>query len=177
MTGSAKQSSSSPGAPGLLRCARNDTDTVSRSRDMNCPRFCISFALVEVGGRREDRVRAAPAVPCAVCAWKRGAHGHTGSAEASRPSLRNGFTACFVLFPENGSFASVACVPSRKLGASTATPEPHDFTVRFRRVRLFAPSASIASHRAFVTFASAPHCRETGGVMALIWVRTEAEYF
>jgi hypothetical protein len=25
-----------------------------------------------------------------------------------RPSLRNGFTAYFVLFPENGSFASVA---------------------------------------------------------------------
>ena len=24
-------------------------------------------------------------------------------------SLRNGFTAYFVLFPENGSFASVAC--------------------------------------------------------------------
>jgi hypothetical protein len=36
------------------------------------------------------------------------AHEHTGSAEASRPSLRNGFTAYFVLFPENGSFASVA---------------------------------------------------------------------
>jgi len=27
---------------------------------------------------------------------------------AARPSLRNGFTAYFVLFPENGSFASVA---------------------------------------------------------------------
>src|SRR5829696_1762203 len=30
------------------------------------------------------------------------------AAGASRPSLRNGFTAYFVLFPENGSFASVA---------------------------------------------------------------------
>src|SRR5215510_9705429 len=28
------------------------------------------------------------------------AHEHTGSAEASRPSLRNGFTAYLVLFPE-----------------------------------------------------------------------------
>jgi hypothetical protein len=37
----------------------------------------------------------------------KGAHEHTGSAGASRPSLRNGFTAYFVLFPENGSFASV----------------------------------------------------------------------
>src|SRR5437899_12097300 len=30
------------------------------------------------------------------------------AAGAFRPSLRNGFTAYFVLFPENGSFASVA---------------------------------------------------------------------
>src|SRR5206468_8095169 len=35
------------------------------------------------------------------------AHEHTGSAGAFRPSLRNGFTAYNVLFPENGSFASV----------------------------------------------------------------------
>jgi len=53
-------------------------------------------------------VLAAPAVPRAVCALAKDAHEHTGSAEASRPSLRNGFTACFVLSPENGSFASVA---------------------------------------------------------------------
>ena len=71
--------------------------------------------------------------------------------------LRNGFTAYFVLFPENGSFASVARASHRKLNASTAAPEPHDFTVRFRRATSSAPSASIASHRAFVTMANAPH--------------------
>ena len=55
------------------------------------------------------------------------------AAGAFRPSLRNGFTAYFVLFPENGSFASVACeLASRTLNASTAAPEPHDFAVRFR---------------------------------------------
>ena len=37
------------------------------------------------------------------------AHEHTGTGGASRPSLRNGFTAHLVLSPENGSFASVAC--------------------------------------------------------------------
>ena len=46
----------------------------------------------EIRGRREDRVRAAPAVSCAKWADKN-AHEHTGSAEAIRPSLRNGFTA------------------------------------------------------------------------------------
>src|SRR5215216_223667 len=88
-----------------------------------------------IRGRREDRVLAAPAVPRAICANKT-AHEHTGQRETLRPSLRNGFTAYFVLSPENGSFASVACASYRKLSASTATPEPHEFTVRFRRVRL-----------------------------------------
>jgi hypothetical protein len=41
-------------------------------------------------------VRAAPAVSCAMCI-KENAHEHTGSAEAVRPSLRDGFTAYFVL--------------------------------------------------------------------------------
>jgi hypothetical protein len=79
-------------------------------------------------------VRAAPAVSRAICAMEN-AHEHTGSAEASRPSLRNGFTAYFVLFPENGSFASVARASYRKLNASTAAPEPHDFTVRLSHTR------------------------------------------
>ncbi|QDW36410.1 hypothetical protein FFI89_004170 [Bradyrhizobium sp. KBS0727] len=43
-------------------------------------------------GRREDRVRAAPAVSRAMCI-RNAAHEHTGSAENTRPSLRNGFTA------------------------------------------------------------------------------------
>jgi hypothetical protein len=49
-------------------------------------------------GRREDRVRAAPAVSCAKAANKN-AHEHTGSAETLRPSLRNGCTAYSVLSP------------------------------------------------------------------------------
>ena len=53
-------------------------------------------------------------------------------------SLRNGFTAYFVLSPENGSFASVApleAVASRCVDASTATSGPHDFAVRISAVR------------------------------------------
>ena len=72
------------------------------------PEVCISLLPSPIRGRREGRVRAAPAVSCAIMRIARGAHEHTGSAGASRPSLRNGFTAYFALFPENGSFASVA---------------------------------------------------------------------
>src|SRR5882672_426048 len=64
------------------------------------------------------------------------------AAETLRPSLRNGFTAYFVLFPVNGSFATVIPkkLASRELDASTATSEPHDFAVRFTRLRLCALS-------------------------------------
>jgi hypothetical protein len=64
----------------------------------------IARALLRLhpqGGRRENRVRAAPAVSRAI--WtQENAHEHTGSAEAIRPSLRGGFTAYFVLFPVTG---------------------------------------------------------------------------
>jgi hypothetical protein len=39
---------------------------------------------------------------------KKTAHEHTGSAEAVRPSLRNGFTAYFELSPVTGFLATVA---------------------------------------------------------------------
>jgi len=70
------------------------------------PEVFISFAPFEVRGRREDRVRAAPAVSRAIAHRER-AHEHTGSAETLRPSLRNGFTAYFVLSPVNGFIATV----------------------------------------------------------------------
>jgi hypothetical protein len=108
--------------------------TISRSRGALRPRFAGELPALFLRGRREDRVRAAPAVSRAI-AHKERAHEHTGSAETLRPSLRNGFTAYFVLFPENGSFASVARASYRKLNASTAAPEPHDFTVRSSRTR------------------------------------------
>jgi hypothetical protein len=54
------------------------------------------------GGSRECRVRAAPAVSCAKCT-KESAHEHTGSAEAIRHSLRNGFTAYIALSPATNS--------------------------------------------------------------------------
>src|SRR5919106_2450774 len=91
----------------------------SRSRGALRPSFAQLPAL-SFRGRREDRVRAAPAVSCAS-AQSKSAHEHTGTAGASRPSLRNGFTAYFVLFPENGSFASVA---PEKLLPKNLTPAP-----------------------------------------------------
>jgi len=129
---------------------------------------CYRLSALIFRGRREDRVLAAPAVSRAICAKQNCTRAYR-AAGASRPSLRNGFTAYFVLFPENGSFASVARASYRRLNASTAAPEPHDFAVRFTPARL----------RALCVHRIPPHVRddrerpsmgETGRVMPLICV-------
>ncbi len=80
------------------------------------------------------------------------------AAGAFRPSLRNGFTAYFVLSPVNGflppssarSFASQDLAPAPRRQDHTTSPYASSAHVS----RAFA---SIASHRAFVTMANAPH--------------------
>jgi hypothetical protein len=110
---------------------------------------------------------------------KEDAHEHTGSAESIRPSLRNGFTAYFVLFPVNGFLATVIPekITSQELDASTAASEPHDFAVRFSAVR----QGHLHVHRI------SPHVRddreppllsgETGRFKSLICPTAKAEYF
>jgi hypothetical protein len=71
-----------------------------------CARSFAGNLALEIRGRREDRVRAAPAVSRAIVQNKT-AHEHTGSAETLRPSPRNGFTAYFVLAPVTGFLATV----------------------------------------------------------------------
>jgi len=83
-----------------------------------------------------------------VCKWtKENAHEHTGSAEALRHSLRNGFTAYFALSPENRAWLSPssanswliapgrADLPSADLTPTAEASGPHDFTVRFGAAR------------------------------------------
>ena len=80
-----------------------------------------------------------------ICA-KKDAHEHTGSAEALRHSLRNGFTAYFELSPENRARLSPSpsdmAFPARSgrqasedLTPTTEASGPHDFTVRNNAVR------------------------------------------
>jgi hypothetical protein len=165
------------GIDGLLRSARNDGWIQPR----------ILATLIARGlhlrfpsgnrGRREDRVRAAPAVSCAG-AHKERAHEHTGSAGASRPSLRNGFTAYNALSPANGFLATVA--PEKFPRNLMPAPRHQDHTPSPYTI------ATYVSHGSRVHRIS-PHVRddrdpplssgETGGVMPVIWVRTKAEYF
>src|SRR4051812_15818248 len=59
---------------------RTEYDSAFSRRDT--PEGMLEMCAPENRGRREDRVRAAPAVSCAKCT-KKCAHEHTGSAEAS----------------------------------------------------------------------------------------------
>jgi hypothetical protein len=90
----------------------------------------VNFLDPPIRGRRESRMRAAPAVPWATCTNKN-AHEHTGEAEAIRLSLRNGFNGCFVLSPAIGLFCHrrLARLLAR-LDASVEASEPHDLAVR-----------------------------------------------
>src|SRR5438874_12097211 len=111
-----------------------------RSRGAFAPEVCIL-----VCPPREERAQGRPGACCtrglACDLRKQNCTRAYRAAGTLRPPLRNGFTAYFVLFPENGSFASVAtqeAFASPGLNASTAAPEPHDFTVRFTHARLRA---------------------------------------
>ena len=113
------------------------------SRGARRPRCGSNFVPLKKRGRRESRVRAAPAVSCAKCA-SRNAHEHTGSAEAIRPSLRNGFTAYAALSPATGSLCHRHRrieVCRTRLGSKKPPPTwhqqrmpgPHGFAVRCNR--------------------------------------------
>ena len=186
----AQRSNPSSRAKGAMDCfvaraPRNDVerDVVSHSRGMICPRF--SFRCPSRNrGSRECRVRAAPAVSCARCT-KKCAHEHTGSAEAVRHSLRNGFTAYALLSPATNSschrrrrikadqagwvdFASARLGTSNGCRDHTVLPYATSAVRPARREPLTSPKArpaitlradavaSTASHPAFVTTRDTP---------------------
>src|SRR5207237_4987432 len=75
------------------------------------------------------------------------------AAGAFRPSLRNGFTAYFVLFPENGSFASVATGEALPLPDLAPAPRRPNHTT--------SPYASGAYvYRAISVHRISPHVRD-----------------
>jgi hypothetical protein len=81
-------------------------------------------------GRRGDRVRACTR-GLACKSRVENAHEHTGSAEAVRPSLRNGFTAYIVLSPARPGLLVTVARKKRELPANltpaTGASGPHVF--------------------------------------------------
>jgi hypothetical protein len=98
-------------------------------------------------GVPQERAQGRPGARCTrglVCKkQKEHAHEHTGSAEAVRPSLRNGFTAYFALSPVTGFLATVA----REKFPTNLTPASgrQDHTTSPSTSALFVNSASAST--------------------------------
>src|SRR4030088_1958420 len=108
----------------------------STSSRRDCARALrFSFALRQAEGAGKTGRRLAPAVSCAN-AQKENAHEHTGVAETSRPSLRNGFTALLRALP--GERLSCHRRPREVLLLTNLTPAPR------RQDHTASPSASTA---------------------------------
>jgi hypothetical protein len=132
----------------LIRISNSKYASAFSRRDS--PEGCVKFAPLERRGRREDRVRAAPAVSCAN-EWKQTAHEHTGSAEASSLPCAMALR----LIPRSPRRIGLCCLRrQRKLVFANLTPAieasgPHGFAVRDRRRSSCAAIASTASQPAF----------------------------
>jgi hypothetical protein len=151
-------------------------DTALPSRDVFRPRFASSFALQNLEGAGKTGCLLHPRSRVPTHTAKGGTRAYR-AAGAFRPSLRNGFTAYFVLFPENGSFASVACgtlpanlTPAPRRPNHTTSPYASGAYV-YRTIRVHRIPPHVRDDR------ERPSMGETSGVMPLICVRTKAEYF
>ena len=107
----------------------------------------------------------------------------TGTAETSRPSPRNGFTA-YTCSPRGGGLSCPRCRrnDSCQRSARVAAPGPHDFAVRCERSRPVKRSpdaaASIASRALrIVTIAKRPSVGTGRASYALDCYFCKAEYF
>ena len=145
---------------------RSCLDTPPRSRGAMRPRFASNAALEKREGAGKTGCALHPR--SRVQRVKESAHEPTGSAEASRPSLRNGLR----LMPRSPRRSGFACHRRRREVLLPAGMMP---TLR-RQDHTFSPSAitwglvsrsfiaSTASHRAFVTIAIRPSHRVKTGV-------------
>ena len=129
------------------RCFRFNFQTTSGHNSAisrhDAPEVLQIHSAPERRGRREDRVRAAPAVSRAKCVSKKRTRAYRFS--GSSPAFpAQWFTAYFVLSPARpGLFATVIPKKCELLGNLTpaiGASGPHDFAVRSSRARQSQPS-------------------------------------
>src|ERR1700755_2542924 len=124
--------------PAPRGASRNDEKTMPSSRQTfafsrhAAPELCkFNDPQERAQGDPQERAQGRPGARCtrglACKGREKDAHEHTGSAEAVRPSLRNGFTAYFELSPVIGFLATVARKKraSCELDGSIGAAGPH----------------------------------------------------
>jgi hypothetical protein len=147
------------------------------------PKFCRSFGPQEKRGRREDRVRAAPAVSCANCAFKKRTRAYRFSGDTPAFPAQWLYGLCRALPGDEFLLVTViselTVLPS-PVGPSKPPPTwhqqrmpgPHGFAVRFNVGRLHAANRSRAFRQpappsrvtpnAVASTASRPNVRDDG---------------
>jgi len=164
---------------GLFRCARNDD--LLNMHIIPATRFARGLAVSSRPLRKEGAGKAGCALHprSRVQNLQKSAHEHTGSAEAVRPSLRNGFTAYVAL----SAVIGLSC--HRRLRKSlpanlTPASRRQDHTIlpsASQAPSSEAPPAAIASSPASVTIAIRPSSGVDGGVYKVICDFGKPEYF
>jgi len=131
MSGATCGTTADPHVAPLMRATITKHNFVFSRQD--APEFC-KFIRPKIRGRREDRVRAAPAVSRAKMhiAKRTRAYRFSGSSPAFPAQW---FYAYFVLSPARPGLlvTVVARIPPRNLTPATGASGPHDFTVRITR--------------------------------------------
>jgi hypothetical protein len=126
-----------PGVTNGLRVDSSFANTASRSRRMICASFSIKILPSEDRGRREDRVRAAPAVSCAKLCEET----HTSiQVQRKHSGLPRAMVLRFISrSPWRPGFLTTIAPDKRLLleglDASVGASGPHDFAVRLMRAR------------------------------------------
>ena len=121
----------------------------SHSRGANTPEFCLTSCLPEEGGRRECRMRNAPAASRTKVESTRVSHYRY--VETIRHSLRNGFRLIRALPGVPGFLATVPRALDPGVDPSVGGSGPHDFAVRTGRARLARLCVHRIPHPTFVT--------------------------
>ena len=128
-------------------------------------------------GRREGRVPTAPMVRVQKKARGR----TTGSAEDTRPSLRNGFNGLLRALPGDRALLPPSPQSARLrapgLSASVGAPGPHGLAVRARVSRPLPPTRPPHPTSTFVTTRTPLSTRRDNEMKPLIWGEYKMEYF
>jgi hypothetical protein len=147
-----------PLKPSSLRSQGRRVDIPPHSRDTMRPSFASSFAP-KTRGRREDRVRAAPAVSCANRHIKTRTRIQVQRRQSGLPCAMV-LTVSFVLSPARPGLFVIVAPKKRELLKNLTPATGASRTTRLRRPRQPRSSvvalASTASHRALRDVRNAP---------------------
>ena len=145
---------------------------------MFCPSFAVRSALSLERGRRESRVHAAPAVPCAMGReWRTRAYKCSGGTPAFPARWLYGlYVLALVRLCFCATIIRDRLWTSHGLATSIGAAGPHDFAVRLTCTRL----CTFGVHRISTHVpddAQRPSCRVRWAIVSIIRSSRKVQYF